>query len=728
MLSLYSSMGTKSRIAGIASALLIGAGALWYASQSRNEAPPIVDPTPKRVVEQPATSQTTFSEEVDRGEIVTPGVEAFTREDVSSDTVLGRVDRGFRHDYVVGATVDVSRPGMAGPLVGSTSTNNLGNFSVPALSRDTMYTVKVTTPDGRMRVSAAEAEQPVHIHFGDGNDVNISSANDSIGRSVLFGWKEQTLEGKVVDKEATFLDVADGTYGLFMTSSNGSMVTDVLNVFDGVNQEYAFPEVNRIQGAVYDKATEQPIEGATLTFTLPDVPSNLFSKSMVTSYDGHFGRDQEGDRISLPALPYTVTIDARDQGYMETLEEKVSFPAHDPVIFYLSRGASLEGIVVNEQNQPMKNVPVTLCDEYGQPVKGFKTVTGNEGKFSIIGIDPLQRRNNQEGFPQSYTAIANKVGFSQDVVEGFNLSGSSRTFADGNPLRIQLVNSSYTFDGLVLADNQPTGALVESYFSQLGDTNLSISNSPLAQHHEVLVGSNGRFSLEGLRAGTHSLLLHPPKDLADDGYFVTRKHITIPSATSPTELALDQGVVVSGYIRSLNDQSVLPGANIGFTAQGEKPRFSRHAIAREDGSYSVGLLPGLEYTVHATSISPDMEITVKDDTLQVGTSNQTYDPLIPFGPYLKLHVNDSQGNPVENFAVWFDELHEGVPRGMNRYGGRKVPGEFKYSMRGPIPFLYVQKEGVGDAILGSKDNLADYVVPTVPPLGTNIERSVILKK
>ncbi|RYG34526.1 redoxin domain-containing protein [bacterium] len=287
----------------------------------------------------------------------------------------------------------------------------------------------------------------------------------------------QVPESLRADAEGRFSKrVSAGEYSVLLQST-GRRFVNVRNSVSATLDEKNNPElvlrvpevalmgpITGLKGTVRD-ASGKPVAGATV--------ANLqVSISAVTDAEGRY-------TFKTPIFPMTILI-ATKEGAMSTSWIEVRDQATIDLTLD-GKPASMQGVVVGEDGQPMSGVTVASNGQLnGETVPGGATVTDEKGAFRFEGLF---------GGTDSFYVWAKKPGFGPVTIQSIRLaSGENKALP---PMKLMLADG--VIEGTVYdTDGKPAKGVNVS--SQVTDVEIAVSDE------------KGRFRLTGVPRGEHYIV------------------------------------------------------------------------------------------------------------------------------------------------------------------------------------------------------------------------------
>ena len=521
----------------------------------------------------------------------------------------------------------------------------LGEWKLAVRASD--YAVKVTdfvsvnTRDVEIVLSKGGAIAGVVVLAPTGEPVSGTKVLVSEDRA---RWNQHTVTTDT-DGRFTVAALADGKYNVRLDDPDRVIVGEPPAVeivkedaVENVKLTVALGGV--VTGRTYDADTLEPIAGVHILDRFRGGRGSQ-SREAVSDNDGAYRLTglMEGDH----------TLQRRwKPGYLhgERREDKTVALALgqqvDGIDFAIKKGLYLRGIVVDTQGNPIERVEVTSNDTAGHD-EGESTTSKQDGTFEHRGFSP----NTQ------VTIAARREGFSAKPVGPLTIGNE-----DLNDVKIVME------PGASIA-----GVVVEKTGKPVANVYVNAQSPEQGYVSGDTTDRDGQFKVEGLAAGTYSMMLRP----STSGYRRETRSgdpITVAKAQALTGVRLvltdEKGLTILGRVTNtrrepIKDAYVNAHSRSGGSSYG-------YAQTDADGRYEVaGLLEG----PHMVNVGHNDYSQAQMDEVAAGSRNVDF--VLDDQAAIEGRVVDARtGQPLTTFQIGYfngitDRIHPQMFQNMTTY-------------------------------------------------------------
>ena len=369
-----------------------------------------------------------------------------------------------------------------------------------------------------------------------------------------------------------------------------------------------------VEGTVRDAATGQPVARARVE------ARDESALSLPWESEAGFVRTETDDkgRYRLEGIGpglQTLTATTKSQGRAR----KAGLTAGRTVDFYVLAGGGIRGTIFGPDRKPVQGVLVRAEGGGSWRAMGPPEPTSAAGRFEILGLEP-----------GTYRLVARHSRFAPAVVGGIAVERGADSSVDVS------LEAGVPILGRILGqDDRPVAGRVSLTVINDEPTPPTLVDLLRAQS-----GSDGRFRLEGVPPGDHTL------GVIVSGYAHKRVEISIGRSDAQVDLgdiALETGLTIRGRVRDKAGKAV---AEAQLSAYPSRSGGSVEGRTESDGSFALGgLVPGSHRLNVTASGFGETERTV-----EAGSENVEV-VLQPAGAVTGLVV-DEGGRPVEAYRVF----------------------------------------------------------------------------
>jgi protocatechuate 3,4-dioxygenase beta subunit len=379
--------------------------------------------------------------------------------------------------------------------------------------------------------------------------------------------------------------------------------------------------------------------------------------------------------------PYTVRAEA-DGLAARTVKDATP---GTPLAIDLARGGRIEGTVRDgDTGQPAAGARVEVRDE------NFRDIPGEASAGRVIARTDANGRFVLEALPPGVHTV---------TARGAGAFGSKANVRVGARVDLTLFPAA-TVRGTVLdPDGQPAaGATVQAVGSR----------HPMAETTD----GQGRFVLEGLAAGTYTLVATAPRRAPGVAANVALDR----RSEAQVELRLGAGARVTGRLVDGRERPLAGRVAIGMLDGEQAPFVLASQLSAEpgvDGRFSIDMVPAGEHTLSTFAPGQGMklvELTVRatDRVVDVG------DVLLEPGLVIRGRVRNSTGQPIEDAS-----LHAYSSRGVGMPARSEADGSFVLAVLEQAPHrVTVEAPGYARATQPAE--------PGADPVEIVLERGAVL--
>ncbi len=395
-----------------------------------------------------------------------------------------------------------------------------------------------------------------------------------------------------------------------------------------------------------------PMRNVVVSLQIQNQPAPQQSQRATTDADGRFRfTDVAAGQYLLSALTPGF-YSASD--YMNGMPGKVLNVATGETIenleLQLKRGAVITGRVIDENNEPIAEMPVQLARvgdrmRLPQNVLNFSANnTDDRGIYRIFGLPPGKyqvsvgvplKDGNSNSFVRTRTFV--EQTFHPDTTDQTKAKvieleeGQEASDVD---IRIGKMISAYEVSGRVI-DSQ-TGQPVAGTFVGFGQVRSPTGEVGGWTTTGPRTDTNGEFHMSGLRSGKYGIFLRSSSER--DEYYSNPVMVEITNRDlSGIEIRAQRGATITGWaiIEGTNDPAIqAKRSQIRLSTTGDQnsaaPSFAISTQVKPDGSFRLAGVPAgktrlrnFENTVGLSLVRIEQNgVPVKDDTLQIRAGEQ----------------------------------------------------------------------------------------------------------
>ena len=500
---------------------------------------------------------------------------------------------------LIGAALCLSAFAWAASPVSPTPAPSPTPAATPKAAASLLLEGTVTGPDNRPVTNAVVIAR---VSAGDPLQLGVSARTDSNGRFQLQL------------KRA-------GSHGVWV-EAKGLAARHLDDVQPGANLRVMLEKGGSIDGMVRDGSSGAPLSGARVEAStaggIPVVlaPEEPDAGRVIATTD-------TAGRYRLEGLASGLyDVSAVSRGFGRALHGSVKVGS-SKVDLFLFPGASLSGTVTGPAGKPVDGALVSV--EAGTYYSGLTDTpavkTDAQGRFELLGLKP-----------GSYTVVAQREGLAPGITtDVLVLDGDTTTTT------VALASGTTVTGRLIGASKRPVPGPVS-----VAELDGRAPPASLASRLRVEAGRTGRFRIDALPPGSHTLVVEAP------GFAPVRVKVEV-SGNAPSvdlgDMPLATGITIRGHVRDGTGQ---PVADAGLSASplgGSRTARSAEGRSQTDGSY---VIAGLSRTGYAVSVRAE-GFASSVHRMEAGTQDADF-VLEKTGTLIGTVVDDV-GRPIESFQV-----------------------------------------------------------------------------
>lgn len=354
------------------------------------------------------------------------------------------------------------------------------------------------------------------------------------------------------------------------------------------------------RGRVIDAATGQGLAGATVELRPAFDPTNF----MQIGQPYKVQTDDKGG-FSIAAAPaelaMMVTLEgyAQEDPYSRPVSLKIDNPL-PPATVRMVRGATVSGVVEDEQERPLAGITVELIDSLSAARSaGLRKRTGPDGTFTITSVAPgsyvlrgvVQRTVNASTAPPQYAPT-----YFPGSVDGAGAAAIQvYSGIDVPNLHLRMRKAEfYSVSGTVAGRESNTTGAVAVRLQRVEDPRITIPNSIAEAPIQAPIAADGTFRLERVMPGSYTAIIQT--DLARIVFPLGSQNVIVTNRNvEDIKLTVQPGGVLAGKL-IFEDGTFHPG-NWPMVLEGRTSAGNISTPVRfsETGTFSVDGLPSGTY-------------------------------------------------------------------------------------------------------------------------------------
>ncbi|TPW73445.1 collagen binding domain-containing protein [Schumannella sp. 10F1B-5-1] len=397
----------------------------------------------------------------------------------------------------------------------------------------------------------------------------------------------------------------------------------------------------RLSGRLVDRATGEPIEGASVSVGAMSANGGWFSRSATTTADGRY------DLTALPAGEYSINV------WVPVL------PGETPWTPYSSRITLADGqdrardISIKRVRTGTASISGHLRDDAGNPLPNVWMSLA--GAFSSVTTDAEGAYTIPNLVAGRYTVVVGSIGERFKPLDWATSAVTVPTDSSAVERDFTLTRwpvGQRTVSGVVTDDR--TGAAVAG--AQVG---LYPVESGTAPYRNTTADPNGRWSFTDVAAGDYRVSVNAPNGGGNWAWSAPSDVVTVGATDVTLPLHLTSVVAGVGGVqgRVVDADTHLPIAGVELAATRSQGGWNAQTTSDAQGRYALAQLPAGEYYLSAQSDGRQVrgggvQVSIADRVERVSIPMIAAPSQVGGDGLAEVSVVDAAGDPITGASVW----------------------------------------------------------------------------